>query len=132
MIVEPASGQILAEVEVGRQPHHAVLSPDEGRVYVSNRGTDDVSVVDAQTYDVVSTIAVGDEPHEMAVRPAGDVLYVTNAGSYDVSVIDLEQGREVKRLAAAKPSVVLAFLDRMQTRKGAALSAISAPHRCPR
>jgi len=102
IVVSPRTGDVLAEVEIGVQPHFVYLSPDETRAYVSNRGSDDVSVVDAHLYKVLSTIDVGDEPHEMTSTEDGSILYVANAGTYDVSVVDLTAGREAKRLPAAR------------------------------
>ncbi len=102
IVVNAESEKILAEVEIGTQPHFVCFSPDETRAYVSNRGSDNVSVVDANTYLVLSTITVGDEPHEMATNKAGNILYIANAGTYDVSVVDLEKGQEIKRLAASR------------------------------
>jgi YVTN family beta-propeller protein len=102
IVLEPGTAQILAEIEVGMQPHFIYLSPDENFVYVSNRGSDNVSVVDTRTYEIMATLAVGDEPHEMATNKEGTVLYVANAASYDVSVVDLKAGQEVKRLAASR------------------------------
>jgi YVTN family beta-propeller protein len=102
IVVNVKTEEILAEVEIGTQPHFVCLSPNEKRAYVSNRGSDNVSVIDTETYQVLGTITVGDEPHEMATNTEGTILYVANAGTYDVSVIDLEKGKEAKRLAASR------------------------------
>jgi YVTN family beta-propeller protein len=102
IILDIASGKVVAEIPVGAQPHFVLLSQDDARAYVSNRGSDDLSVVDLPSRRVVATIPVGDEPHEMATNQAGTLLYVANAGSYDVSVIDVAAQREVNRLAASR------------------------------
>jgi YVTN family beta-propeller protein len=102
IILDIASGKVLAEIPVGQQPHFVLLSQDDARAYVSDRGSDDVSVVDVASRRVIATIAVGDEPHEMVTNAAGTLLYVANAGSYDVSVVDLSTHKEAKRLAASR------------------------------
>ncbi len=102
MILNAASGEILADVQVENLPHGVCLSPDEKTVYVSNRGTDSVSAIDTAAYEVVKRFTVGDEPHQMAVSDTGDRLYVANAGSYDVSIVDTQTGKEIKRLSAAR------------------------------
>jgi len=102
MIINPATKEILREIEINEQPHYVALSPDETKAYVSNRGSDNISVIDTKTFEILSTIQVGDEPHEIALNPEGTVLYVTNAGSFDVSVVDLGAGEEIKRLAASR------------------------------
>ena len=102
IVLDIASGTVVAEIAVGTEPHFVLLSPDETRAYVSNRGSDNVSVVDVASLRAIGTIAVGDEPHEMATNEAGTTLYVANAGTYDVSVVDLATGSEAKRLAASR------------------------------
>jgi len=102
IVVNAKTEEILAEVEIGTQPHFVCFSPDETRAYVSNRGSDNVSVIDTETYRVLATIPVGDEPHEIATNKEGTILYVANAGTYDVSVVDIEKGEEIKRLAASR------------------------------
>jgi YVTN family beta-propeller protein len=102
VVLDVATGAVVAEVSVGVQPHFVLLSQDDTRAYVSNRGSDDVSVVDVPSLSVVATIPVGDEPHEMVTNEAGTLLYVANAGTYDVSVVAVGARREVKRLAASR------------------------------
>ena len=56
--------------------------------YVTNAGSDTVSVIDTATNTVTATIPVGSTPVRAAVTPDGTRAYVTNAGSDTVSVID--------------------------------------------
>jgi len=58
------------------------------RAYVTNRTTNDVSVVDTETNTVVATVPTGTTPFGVAISPKGDRAYVTNQGSDSVSVID--------------------------------------------
>jgi YVTN family beta-propeller protein len=102
VVVDTEKQSVVAEIAVEKLPHGVCLSPDGNRAYVSNRGSDSVSVIDTAALEVVSTIAVGDEPHGLTTDAAGGILYVANAGSSDVSVVDLGEGRESKRLAAAR------------------------------
>ncbi|MFF5212847.1 YncE family protein [Streptosporangium sp. NPDC000396] len=63
------------------------MSPDNGRLYVPNEGTDNVSVIDTATNTVVATVNVGDQPRGAALTADGTSLYVPNAGAGNVSVI---------------------------------------------
>ncbi|MCP4219629.1 MAG: hypothetical protein GY765_33660, partial [bacterium] len=72
------------------------------KIFVSNRGSDSVSVIDGRTYNVLTHIPVGDEPHGLTTTADDTMLYVANAGSYDISVVDLKLQREVKRLSAGR------------------------------
>jgi YVTN family beta-propeller protein len=102
VVADTSTHEVVAEIAVGNLPHGICLSPDGGSAYVSNRGADTVSVIDLQTMAVADTIVVGDEPHGLVTDAKGRLLYVANAGSADISVVDLEEGREIKRLSAAR------------------------------
>ena len=54
--------------------------------YITNSGSNTVSVIDTATNTVVSTIPVGISPGGVAVTPDGSKVYVTNLGSANVSV----------------------------------------------
>jgi YVTN family beta-propeller protein len=57
--------------------------------YVTNSGSNTVSVIDTATNTVVTTVTVGSgSPQAVAVTPDGKHAYVTIPGSYSVSVID--------------------------------------------
>ena len=47
------------------------VSPDGTRVYVTNRGGNNVTVIDTTNNSVVTTVPVGLEPLGVAVNPAG-------------------------------------------------------------
>ena len=60
-------------------------TPDGGRVYVDNRGSGTVSVIDTEELIVVATIGVGSSPFGVAVNATR--AYVPNNVSGNVSVI---------------------------------------------
>jgi DNA-binding beta-propeller fold protein YncE len=89
-------------VKVGDGPTGVAITPDGGHVYVTNKGSDTVSVIDtakvlASTADplapdptyVPPTVTVGNEPIRAAITPDGGHAYVTQQGSSNsVAVID--------------------------------------------
>jgi uncharacterized delta-60 repeat protein len=56
--------------------------------YITNEGSDSVSVIDTATNKVVATVPVGEDPVGVAVTPNGASVYVTNYVSFTVSIID--------------------------------------------
>ena len=62
--------------------------PAIAKAYVTNAGSNTVSVISTGSNSVVGTIPVGPNPVNVAVSPSGSRAYVTNAGSNSVSVID--------------------------------------------
>ena len=57
--------RLLGTVPVGRDPNWVTLSPDGRRVFVSNRGSDDVSVIDLATRQEIARVKVGRYPQRM-------------------------------------------------------------------
>lgn len=64
-----------AEIEVGHTPVSPVLSPDQSKLYVANRFTGNVSVINTATNKVDDTICDMREPIALAVTSDG-TLYV--------------------------------------------------------
>ena len=56
--------------------------------YITNPGSNNVSVIDTATDNVTATVDIGSSPYGVAVNPAGTKVYITNPGSNNVSVID--------------------------------------------
>jgi YVTN family beta-propeller protein len=61
---------------------------EKALVYVTNSGSDCVTVIDRQRDIVVATIAVGQTPMGIVASPDGTKVYVANFGSNSISVID--------------------------------------------
>jgi YVTN family beta-propeller protein len=57
--------------------------------YVTNYGSNNVSVISTATNSVTATISVGTNPYGIAITPSGSLAYVTNYGSASISVITL-------------------------------------------
>src|SRR3984893_491469 len=57
-------------------------------IYITNQGSNNVSVIDTATNTVTATIPVGSQPQGVAVAPHRSKAYVANANSNNVSVID--------------------------------------------
>ncbi|RXS73790.1 hypothetical protein EST92_21855 [Streptomyces sp. TM32] len=70
----------------GAFPNAVGVAPN-GRVYVANFGSNDVTVIDSVTDTVLTTLPAGTNPFAVGVAPNGRV-YVANFGSNDVTVID--------------------------------------------
>lgn len=79
--------------EVGRYPYGVAATPNGAYVYVSNRDSgflsliDTVSVISTATNAVIATIPVGNGPNGIAVNPTGSYVYVANSDDGSVSVI---------------------------------------------
>ena len=58
------------------------------KIYVANRNSNNVSVIDGNTNQVKATVPVGTHPTFVWVNPVTNTIYVTNLSDGTVSVID--------------------------------------------
>lgn len=84
---------LLAGCRRKQFPHY----PADFREYawVTNAGSNSVTVLDLVNMQPAGTIAVGPVPVAIAVNPARNEVYVVNSGGSSVSVIDAENNRAV-------------------------------------
>lgn len=69
-------------------PLEMEFSPDGERLYVLCEGTDEIRVLDGNTYAPIKRIAAGHLPRGMGLSASGDRLYVTNTWDDTLTVID--------------------------------------------
>ncbi len=79
-----------AKIPVGQAPKSAVMSPNNAFLYVTNSGSNSISVIDTNT-QAVTTISLnaGSKPTGIAVTPDGSSLFVINSALNSVSQVDL-------------------------------------------
>ncbi|OOM10580.1 cytochrome D1 domain-containing protein [Clostridium saccharobutylicum] len=92
------TGKLIKKVEVGKHPAHIVFTEDGKYVLVTNNEDNNVSVIDAKTYNVNGTIAVGKDPHGFRISKDSKYAYVANMGEDTISVVDIENNKEVKKI----------------------------------
>jgi YVTN family beta-propeller protein len=98
VVVEPASSSNTVD--------GIAMSPDRRYAYVSNLGSNSVSVLDTATNTIVKTVSVGTSPGGVAVTPDGAYVYVSNQGSNTVSVIDAASDKVVATIPVTTPSAI--------------------------
>jgi YVTN family beta-propeller protein len=104
-VIETATNTVVATIPVGVNPIGVAITPDGNndnshkdedkdkdnnniRAYVTNEGSNSVSVIDTATNTVIATVPVGLAPFGVAITPDGTQAYVANKNSNTVSVID--------------------------------------------
>ncbi len=99
-LTDSANPRPVTEVAVGERPWHPAFTPDGRWVWLANKGSNTVSVVDAQRWVVDTTIeGLGlDLPHGLAISPDGARVFVSSNGgggrTGTLVVIDAER-REI-------------------------------------
>jgi YVTN family beta-propeller protein len=79
-------GTVVATVPVGRQPSGVAYDSLTGFVYVTNFGSNNVSVISETT--VIANVTVGKSPFGISYDSGNGLIYVANGDSGSVSVID--------------------------------------------
>ncbi len=78
---DPIKNKAAGAIAVGKQPHWMTVSSDGKTAFVTNEGSNDLSIVDLKTRKV-ETIAVGNAPRKVVVQPGAAV----HAGAGAVSI----------------------------------------------
>jgi len=79
-VVAVDTGKIVATIDVGGESHHARVSPDGKRIYVTVPSVEGVVVIDTATNKVVKTVETGFKANSTATSPDGRFIYVVNNG----------------------------------------------------
>lgn len=88
---------IIDSISVGSLPHGLDVNPYTNEIYVTNLGSNSVSVIDGYSHSVVD-IAVQNQPSGLSVNTSTNMVYVANQGSNSVSVIDGSSKTVVKTI----------------------------------
>ncbi len=80
---------VAGSIAVGAGPGPIAMTLDGDRLFVSNRDSDNLTVVATGTDTVVATIPVGDAPAGIAIRPDGSELWVANRSAGTVSIVNV-------------------------------------------
>src|SRR5215510_10455609 len=100
VVFDTAAGKLLRRIPVEANPYALVLSDNGQALYVSNWGSDSVSVIDVGTMRVTGRIAVGDNPNDMALAKDGR-LFVSCANDNTIAVIETKTRQVIERISTA-------------------------------
>jgi YVTN family beta-propeller protein len=95
-VIDPAAYQILGTVKVGSMPHFPIVVGD--KLFVTNFGSGDVTVILRPTREVIATLPVGLGPLGAGMTRDGKRVYVACHNSNHVAVIDVETLRVIARV----------------------------------
>jgi YVTN family beta-propeller protein len=76
------------DIPIGGSPTGIAVNPNTDTIFVTDRESGSISVIDAQTNNIIKEIPIGGSPTGIAVNPDTNTIYVINGDSSSVSVID--------------------------------------------
>ena len=111
----PLPGQlgIIDNISVGTSPKDAAFDNLNGYVYVTNYGSNSVSIINGTTNTVIKNISVGTSPKDAAFDNLNGYVYVTNSGSNSVSIINGTTNTVIKNISGGGKNPVGAAFDNL-------------------
>lgn len=97
--IDIATRKVIGTAQAGERAHGIAVSRDAKEVWTANR-SGSVSVLDAQTLNVLATIPMGEYANHVAFGLDGKLAYVTRLE--DVAVVDLATRQIVKIIPVGK------------------------------
>ena len=98
MVIDIATGKTVGNVDFGKgvRPHHPVVGPKNGMLYVTTELNQTVSIIDPKTLKIVGEVPTGaEQSHMLAISRDGKRGYTANVGPGTVSVLDLEARKTI-------------------------------------
>jgi YVTN family beta-propeller protein len=91
-VVDPESGETVAEIETDFDPRTIETSPDGTKSYVTCSQGDALNIIDNETFSVTARVThdLFDQPRGLAVRNRANELWVVSRNNSRVFVFDIE------------------------------------------
>jgi YVTN family beta-propeller protein len=101
-VIDPATNDVVSEIQVSPNPHGIVPSPDGSRFYISSESKDVLDVVDRRTSAIVRRIPIGTRPNNVAITRDGRRVYICIRGESWVDIVDTASLEKVKSVPVGK------------------------------
>ncbi len=125
-LVDTASHEVVAEIEVGRRPRGVRVAPGGSAAFVALSGSprcppwmdedecgepdktyDGIAEVDLETRELLRILPGGSDPETFDITPDGSRLVVSNEDSDEASLVDIPSGRIIRTVpVGAEPEGV--------------------------
>jgi len=110
--VEPATGEILNQAEVGGTPTDVLVMPDEASLWVALSDTGEVVRIDTESFSVTDRVRVGDGPFGLSLDD--EILWVVNQLEGTVAAVDTGSGSVARTFpVGAGPTAAVVFEDHL-------------------
>jgi YVTN family beta-propeller protein len=108
-IVSPFQNEVDSTILAGRTPTAMAVSDKRNALFVTNRESGDLTILDIDSRGVAASVHVGENPGEVLLTPDGEYALVIDERSGNVSVVRLTtvldgKKKEVKPLFTVFPT----------------------------
>ncbi len=97
-VIDPATDKVVATIPIGGKPETGV-SDGKGKIFVNSETTNEVVVINANTYKVLTRFKIedGDEPSGLAIDIATNRLFIGCGGNKTMVVMDATNGKNLAK-----------------------------------
>lgn len=99
-VIHPGTGKVIKKIPVGKSPAGLLSVGCGSQVWVVNRESDSVSIIDSRNFKLIKAIKVGHGPFALDIDD--DYAYIANAQGNTLSIIDLKKWVEIKRIKVGR------------------------------
>ena len=101
-ILDLHTEKTLKTLPVGKVPHALAASPS-GRIFVNNRGSKELTVIDANRLEVVTPIPLPAISFQLALAPDNKTLAVVYKDALKLSLVDVASNSIIRTVEIAEP-----------------------------
>ncbi len=106
LVVDTNTWKEVSRIKVHSQPVFAMASPDDRQIWVNFAFPDNntLQVIDSETFKIIKQFQPGKGILHMEFTPRSEHVWVSVRDNDEIIVYDTQTLKEVKRIAAKKPS----------------------------
>ena len=97
-VINPLTGEVRANIPVGKSPRSVCIAPDGTKAYIGNIDSRTISVINTQTNTVSATISAGTWPSGIIFNHDGSKAYVALQGEDSVAVINTSANKVASKI----------------------------------
>ena len=102
VVVDLDAEKVTKTLPVGKIPHAMAIGKG-GEIFVNNRGSKELTVIDGRTAKIVGTIPLPATSFQLAASPDGKLLAVAYKDALELSFVDVSTRAIVKSVTVGKP-----------------------------
>ena len=100
VVVDLRTEKTVTVLPTGKVPHAMAITPG-GKIFVNNRGTKELTIIDGMAMTVVGAIPLPATSFQLAMSPDGKTLAVAYLDALKLTLVDVASGTIVKTIDVA-------------------------------
>ncbi|WP_059172040.1 cytochrome D1 domain-containing protein [Bacillus sp. FJAT-27445] len=109
-VIDTKRNEIAKQIQTkSKSPAHIDFSRDGSLAYVANVMSNDITLIDTQSLQIIATIPVGTIPNEVEPSKDDKFLYVANVIDGTVSIVDITKRKQIKTIRTGEGTHGLAL-----------------------